>query len=81
MKNQPNILAGRETPGRLKKQKCLNPVACETPRAVQRGCYLASLKPIKHRTGNDCCNSMLDIEAGTPTPLLLRIPSPRGAQN
>ena len=38
MKNPPKILAGRETPGRLKKQKCLNPAASKTPRASQRGC-------------------------------------------
>ncbi len=112
MQNPPNILAERETLGRLKKQKCLNPSVCETPRAARRGCYFrrktspkldhSLVSPLRVFLGKQLTGHqgqalgfdmrrpgevpgvlgwgvVLDIGTQAPPPLLLRIPSPRGA--
>lgn len=50
MKNPPRRLRERETLARLRKQKCFNPAACETPRALQRGCYFIRLSWHKHHS-------------------------------
>ena len=78
MKNRPKRLAGRETSGRLRKQKCFNRRACKRDLPLHAGCFIPS-KGLKWNAHVALLLlTTLDIAGGTPPPLFPRIPSPAG---